>query len=106
MTALGVQTEEGPEAVTIALTGELDLSNVLHAEEELRKAEARRPALVLDLRKLRFIDSTGLRVIVSAHQRAKKEGRRLKIVRGGDAVQRLFRLSGMESRFEFVEAAR
>jgi anti-sigma B factor antagonist len=100
---LGIHTDEGPDAVRVSLEGELDLSNVLHVEEELRKVEARRPALVLDLRRLRFIDSTGLRMIVSAHQRARNKGRRLKIVQGGDAVKRLFRLSGLERRFEFVE---
>jgi anti-sigma B factor antagonist len=100
---LGVHTDEGPDAVRVSLEGELDLSNVLHVEEEIRRVEKRRPSLVLDLRRLRFIDSTGLRVIVSAHQRARNQGRRLKIVQGGDAVKRLFRLSGLERRFEFVE---
>jgi anti-sigma B factor antagonist len=103
LTTLGVHTDEGPDVVRISLEGELDLSNVLHVEEELRKVEKRKPALVLDLRRLRFIDSTGLRVIVSAHQRARNQGRRLKIVQGGEAVKRLFRLSGLERRFEFVE---
>ena len=100
---LGVHTDEGPDAVRVSLEGELDLSNVLCVEEELLKVEKRKPALVLDLRRLRFIDSTGLRVIVSAHQRAMKQGRKLRIVQGGDAVKRLFRLSGLERRLDFVE---
>ena len=102
---LGVHTDEGPDAVRVSLEGELDLSNVLCVEEELLKVEKRKPALVLDLRRLRFIDSTGLRVIVSAHQRAARQGRRLRIVQGGDAVRRLFRLSGLERRLDFVEEA-
>jgi anti-sigma B factor antagonist len=103
VTVLGVHTDEGPDAMRVSLEGELDLSNVLYAEEQIRKVEKRKPALVLDLRRLRFLDSTGLRVIVSAHQRAKNQGRRLKIVPGGEAVKRLFRLSGLERRLEFVE---
>ena len=102
---LGVHTDEGPDVVRVSLEGELDLSNVLYVEEEIRKAEKRKPALVLDLRQLRFLDSTGLRVIVSAHQRARKQGRRLRIVPGGEAVKRLFRLSGLERRLDFVEEA-
>jgi anti-anti-sigma factor len=100
---LGVHTDEEPDAVRVSLEGELDLSNVLYVEEEIRKAEKRKPALVLDLRKLRFLDSTGLRVIVSAHQRARNQGRKLRIVPGGEAVRRLFRLSGLERRLDFVE---
>ena len=103
MSMLGVQTNEGPDAVQVTLTGELDLSNVLHAEEEIRRVEERKPSMVLDLSALRFIDSTGLRLIVSAHQRALKHGRRVRIVPGGAAVRRLFRLSGLERRFDFVE---
>ena len=67
--------------------------------------EERKPSLVLDLSALRFIDSRGLRLIVSAHQRARMHGRNLKIVQGGDAVRRLFRLSGLERRLDFVEPA-
>ena len=103
MTTLGVHTDEGPDAVRVSLTGELDLSNVLHVEEELRRVEERRPAVVLDLSSLRFLDSTGLRLIVSAHQRARKHGRRFRIVQGPAAVRRLFRLSGLERRLDFVE---
>jgi anti-sigma B factor antagonist len=105
MTMLGVHTDEGTDAVHVSLTGELDLSNVLHAEEEIRRVEERKSLLVLDLSALRFIDSTGLRLIVSAHQRARLHGRALKIVQGGAAVRRLFRLSGLERRFDFVEPA-
>jgi anti-sigma B factor antagonist len=100
---LGVHTDEGPDAVRVSLEGELDLSNVLYVEEQIRKVEKRKPSLVLDLRRLKFLDSTGLRVIVSAHQRARHQGRRLKIVPGGEAVKRLFRLSGLEHRLDFVE---
>ena len=105
MTNVGVHTDEGPDVVRISLRGELDLSNVLSVEEELRRVEGRRDSLVLDLSGLRFIDSTGLRLLLSAHQRARKHGRRLRIVPGSAAVKRLFRLSGLEHRFEFVERA-
>lgn len=62
--------------------------------------------LVLDLRKLKFLDSTGLRLIWSAHSRAKRCGRRLRIVPGSDAVRRIFRLTGMQERLDIVEDAR
>jgi anti-anti-sigma factor len=103
VTTLGVHTDESPDAVRVSLEGELDLSNVLRVEDELRKVEKRKPALVLDLRALRFLDSTGLRLIVSAHQRAKTQGRKLKIIQGGEPIRRLFRLSGLERRLEIVE---
>ena len=89
----------------MALAGELDLSSALVFDEELRRIEDREhpSTLVLDLRKLKFLDSTGLRLIWSAHARALRAGRRLKIVPGGTAIRRIFRLTGMNDRLDIVD---
>jgi anti-sigma B factor antagonist len=84
--------------------GELDLSTVAKVQEELRRVEASSPAtLVVDLSKLTFLDSTGLRCIVTADERARAEGRRIVIVRGPDAVQRVFAITRLEERLEMVD---
>ncbi len=88
----------------IAVAGELDLSSALTFDDEIRRAEDRRPqTLVLDLRRLRFMDSTGLRLIISAQSRARTRGRRLAIVLGSEPVRRLFRLAGVNRRLEIVD---
>jgi anti-anti-sigma factor len=91
--------------VRVALTGELDMSSALVFDEELRRVEAEDlpRTVVLDLRSLKFLDSTGLRLILSAHARARRCGRRLRIVPGSDAVKRIFRLTGMDNRLDIVE---
>jgi len=104
VTSLSLETREEQGAVRIALAGELDLSSALTFDEEVRRAEERLPGtLILDLRRLRFMDSTGLRLIMSAQSRARTRGRRLAIVMGNDAVRRLFRLAGVNRRLEIVE---
>jgi anti-sigma B factor antagonist len=88
---LDVRTEDRDGLVHVALVGELDLSTVAKVQEELRRVEASSPpTLVVDLSKLSFLDSTGLRCIVTADERARSEGRRIVIVRGPEAVQRVF----------------
>ena len=88
----------------LALVGELDLSTVAKVQEELRRIEASSPAtVVVDLSKLTFLDSTGLRCIVTADERAREEGRRMVIVRGPDAVQRVFAITRLEERLEMVD---
>jgi anti-sigma B factor antagonist len=57
----------------------------------------------VDLSKLTFLDSTGLRCIVTADERARAEGRRIVIVRGPDAVQRVFTITRLEERLEMVD---
>jgi anti-anti-sigma factor len=103
---LDVRTEDRDGLVHMALVGELDLSSVAKVQEELRRIEADAPAkLVVDLSKLSFLDSTGLRCIVTADERAREQGRRIVIVRGPDAVQRVFAITRLEDRLEMVDDA-
>jgi anti-sigma B factor antagonist len=103
---LDVRTEDRDGLVHMALVGELDLSSVAKVQEELRRIEANSPAtLVVDLSKLTFLDSTGLRCIVTADERARNDGRRIVIVRGPDAVQRVFAITRLEERLEIVDDA-
>jgi anti-sigma B factor antagonist len=103
---LDVRTEDRNGLVHVALVGELDLSTVAKVQEELRRVEASSPAtLVVDLSKLTFLDSTGLRCIVTADERARTDGRRIVIVRGPDAVQRVFTITRLEDRLEMVDDA-
>jgi anti-sigma B factor antagonist len=104
MTTLSLETREEGHQVRIAIGGELDLSSALTFDEEIRRAEEREPhTLVLDLRALKFLDSTGLRLIMSARARAGKRGHRFAVVQGSEAVQRIFRLAGVTRRLDLVE---
>ena len=86
--------------------GELDLSTVGKVQEELRRVErSSPPTVVIDLSRVTFLDSTGLRCIVTADERARDEGRRLVIVRGPDPVQRVFSITRLEERLEMVDDA-
>lgn len=106
MEILDVSSEDRNGLVHVALAGELDLSTVAKVQEELRRVEANAPAtLVVDLSKLTFLDSTGLRCIVTADERARAEGRRIVIVRGPDAVQRVFTITRLDDRLEMVDDA-
>jgi len=101
---LDVSSEDRNGLVHVALAGELDLSTVAKVQEELRRVEANAPAtVVVDLSKLTFLDSTGLRCIVTADERARAEGRRIVIVRGPDAVQRVFTITKLDDRLEMVD---
>jgi anti-sigma B factor antagonist len=89
----------------ISLTGELDLSATTSLEEEIsRLAEhdgVRR--VVLDLRELEFMDSTGLRMVALAERRLRAADRELALVRGPDTVQRVFAITRMDEHLAFVE---
>ncbi len=86
------------------LSGELDISSAPKVEDELARVEPDRPELiVLDLRNLAFMDSTGLRLLIAADTRARQQSRRLTIVKGPEPVQRVFRITRLEERLEIVD---
>lgn len=89
----------------LALRGELDLASAPALDEELERVEAAgAKQVIIDLRDLEFMDSTGLSVLVRAHQRAEKAGMRFGLVKGPPQVQRLLVLTGVAERISVVDA--
>lgn len=104
MSRLEYETHDSDGMICVALSGELDLSSAPEVEDALQELESGEPpVLVLDLRELAFMDSTGLRVMVSADARARESSRRLVIVRGPESVHRVFRITGLDAHLEIVE---
>jgi anti-sigma B factor antagonist len=89
--------------IRVALRGELDLEHAYTFDEELRRVEGERPScVVLDLRGLSFLDSSGLGRLLAANRRARRDRRRLLLIRGGAAVQRLMAITAVGAHFETV----
>ena len=79
----------------LALIGELDISTVDRLEQALAQAERDvPPEVVLDLRGLEFMDSSGLRTILQAHKRAEAARRDLVVICDPGAVRRTLEISG------------
>ena len=88
--------------VLMRLAGELDLSSTPVLEQRLREALDSGRQLVVDLRNLDFMDSTGLTLLVRWARGAEQDGYELALVRGEPRVHRLFELTGLDSRFTFT----
>jgi anti-sigma B factor antagonist len=96
--------KDGTSAV-VAVTGELDLASGPELEAELDQiAGPETQLLVVDLRQLDFMDSTGLSILVRAHQRLAGEGCEMGLVKGSQQVQRLLDLTGVAERLRLVDA--
>jgi anti-sigma B factor antagonist len=91
-----VESQGMGRAIVLALSGDLDLLSSPILEQELvRAVDSGAELVVLDLRQLAFMDSTGLHVVLAAQQRLHDVGRRFALVRGGVQVQRLLELTGL-----------
>jgi anti-anti-sigma factor len=106
VTLLSFQTTVTGDVAVVALSGELDVAGAALLEHELDRVAADHDpkSLVLDLRELEFMDSTGLRLMVLADDRARAEGRHLHLVRGKPDVQRVFEITRMTDRLDFVDS--
>jgi anti-sigma B factor antagonist len=102
---LDFQTTHDGAVTVIAPTGDLDLPGAALLEAELERLEAETAGtIVLDLRGLEFMDSSGLRLLIVADARLREAGRRLALVPGSADVQRVFEITRMVERLDFVES--
>ena len=101
---LALRTEHDHGAPRLVLSGELDLASAEELESKLKQLESSEPQLLmLDLRELEFMDSTGLRAVIAADARARERGARLVVIRAPDEVDRVFRLTRMDQHLELVD---
>jgi anti-anti-sigma factor len=97
-------THGGLNAAWVQVVGELDIQTSPQLERTL--GEPRAPLVVLDLREIAFMDSSGVHAIVNASARARQVGRRLVLLRGPPRVDCIFGLTGSSADVEngYVDA--
>jgi anti-anti-sigma factor len=102
---LTIHVRREGDATVLALAGDFDMAVVEQFERELANVEASGAAVIAaDLSDVRFMDSSGLRALVIADQRARETGRRFAIVPGPPEVRRVFELTQLEGRLDFVDS--
>lgn len=97
-----VLQHSGRDAAWLTLSGELDLAAAPFFAPRLEYALAGARLVIVDLRRLTFMDSAGLAVIVTGHRRARRSGRRLVLIRGLGQVDRLLQITGLSARLEIT----
>ena len=101
---LTLRSERDGALHTISMQGELDLANADDLERELIRVEGSDAlSIVIDLSGLQFIDSTGVRLLLSAHARSRADSNRLTLLRGPKPVQRVFELTGILDILPFAD---
>jgi anti-anti-sigma factor len=102
---LSVDVDTSDEEVALKFRGELDLGTASKFHDDLADAERQGTTVVVDLRGVTFIDSSGVGELLGAHQRARREHRRLVIVRGDDTpVAQVLHISALDQRIEVTGA--
>ncbi len=92
---LSLQLRRVADATVVSARGDIDLSTVAKALAALDEARAGAERLVLDLREVGFMDTSGLRLVIEEQRRAAEGGYRFAVVPGPGRVQRLFEIAGL-----------
>lgn len=97
-----VRVERAPSEAVVAPQGELDVASAGVLEREIRALGAEHvERVILDLRGVEFIDSTGLRTLLSVRNTALREGYELTLMPGPPRVQRIFDLTATRGLFHW-----
>jgi len=88
--------------VTVSLEGELDFATAFDVEMRLEEAIRNADEVVVDLSGVEFIDSTGIRTLLEAHQSARRANVTLRLLPGRTSVQRVFAMAGLLDELPFA----
>ena len=91
------------DAAVVRMKGDLDIASEARATAQLERAMDGCGLLIADLRELSFLDSTGVRVLLSAHLQAQARGLRFGVVRGDGMIARLLEVTRVSNRFPVVD---
>lgn len=98
-----VATHHRGTALVVVPAGEIDLATVGLVRDAVNRERQAGEDVVLDLREVSFMDTSGLRYVLEVVEHADRDGFSVQIVRGPAAVQRVFEVSGLEPRLPFVD---
>jgi anti-anti-sigma factor len=100
---LAIQVEEDGKELVVRLDGELDIASAKAFEDEVRRAiDTDASSVTLDLSRLSFIDSTGLRAMLAINEFSSSKGDPLRMSRGSEPVERALEVSGLRDSLPFA----
>ena len=103
MASLKVDVEQREGQTRVVLAGELDIATSERLERELALIERNSPGtLVLDMRQVEFIDSTGLSVLLNGLRRVTRVRGAMAIACANPTVLRLFEITKLDSTFDIL----
>lgn len=99
---LSVEPLELERETVLVLRGEFDLTGIPVFEAAMAGVRPR-SSLVLDLRELTFMDSSGLGALIAVRERARSEGWSLLLSAPQPSVAMVLRISGLAERLTIIE---
>lgn len=95
-----VQRQETEDGWVVECHGRLTSENVALLKEEMREACGKKGRIVLDLKEVPMMDSSGLGAVVALHVSARTRGCKLEVVNASQQIRDLFSMTNVMSLFD------
>lgn len=94
-----IKVKQQDHGITASLCGELDHHTAMQTRESLDRliTKYRDTDLVLDLKNLSFMDSSGLGVIIGRYKKLKSNGHNLYVTNANRQIDKVMSISGLYS---------
>jgi anti-anti-sigma factor len=98
-----IESHQYGDTILVRLSGEFDLATEQHFDRTVESLSLDARSIVVDLSDVTFIDSSGLRSLLRAWERARTDGHDLVVVPGPDQVRQTMELTGVDSVLPIAE---
>ena len=104
--AFEVVIERTPSGATLRVRGDIDIAAIAQLKEAREQVQAENPrAIVIDLREVQFVDSSGLKFLLQTYALSLRAGWRLRLLRAPERVMQTFVVTGAHEQLPFVDPA-
>jgi len=100
-----IATVTAPQTTIISLAGHIDAASAMDLKDQLAKTVSSdtRPAILVDMERVEFLDSAGLMALVSAFSLAQRLGRKFGLCAVSPAIRMIFELTQLDRAFEIFD---
>lgn len=101
---LDIDVRNLENCILITVNGEIDLYSVKQLKERITYEidDHKPPKFVMDLNSVRYIDSTGLGILIGIKRRCSEKGGELLLVFDSERITNLFNITGLHNVFTIL----
>lgn len=101
---MGIDVGSDQAGITVTVSGEIDIAGIGRLEQARATALAQGPGrLLIDLRRVEFIDSSGLKFLLDTDRLSRSAGWELQLLRPAESARKALVLTGADKHLPFVD---
>lgn len=100
---ISVKTEKIDDISLIEIDGEVDTYTSSKIKQDILQVVEQTPKIIISMEKVKFIDSTGLGILIGVLKKVKEKEGEMIIVSPNSYINQIFEITGLFKVFKIVE---